>query len=125
MAKYGKQSKKVEREVAKIRSLIVDRELINEKAPRRRKEKGARFLSRVVARIEREIIDNLETKLTLKGWSISTLIHDEIIIQHPEVDRIHHDLVVALTRDAKLVIWNFESARGWAPGTLDVNFISY
>ena len=72
---------KVEREAANARSLIVDRELRDNKASR--KEKEARVLARAAERIERELIDNLEANLTLKGWSISTLIHDEIIIQHP------------------------------------------
>ena len=88
-------------------------------------EKEARILSRAAERTERELIDNLEANLTLKGWSISTLIHDEIIIQHPGDNRIRHDLLAALTRDAKLVVRNFENARGWAPGTLDINFGSY
>ena len=114
---------KVDREVAKARSLIVDSELKNGKASR--KEKEARVLSRAAERTERELIDNLDANLTLKGWSISTLIHDEIIIQHRGDSRIHHDLVAALTRDAKLVVRNFENARGWAPGTLDINFGSY
>ena len=114
---------KVEREVAKARSLTVDSELRNGKASR--KEKEARVLSRAAERTEREPIDNLEAKLTLKGWSISTLIHDEIIIHHPGDSRIHHDLIAALTRDAKLVARNFENARGWAPGTLDINFSTY
>ena len=114
---------KVEREAANARSLIVDRELRDNKASR--KEKEARVLARAAERIERELIDNLEANLTLKGWSISTLIHDEIIIQHRGDSRIHHDLVAAHTRDAKLVVRNFENARGWAPGTLDINFGSY
>ena len=114
---------KVEREVAKARSLIVDREFRNGKASR--KEKEARVLSRAAERTERELIDNLEANLTLKGWSISALIHDEMIIQHPGYNRIRHDLVAALTRDAKLVVRNFENVRSWAPGTLDINFSSY
>ena len=115
--------KKVEREVAKARSLIVDRELKNGKASR--KEKEARILSRAAERMERELIDNLETDLTLKGWSISTLIHDEIIIQRPVDEKIHHDSVDALSRDAKLALRKFENKKGWAPGTLDVNVGSY
>ena len=118
-----KQMEKVEREVAKARSLIVDSELKNGKASR--KEKEARVLSRAAERMERELIDNLETDLTLKGWSISTLIHDEIIIQRPVDEKIHHDLVNALSRDAKLALRNFENTKGWAPGTLDVNVGSY
>ena len=114
---------KVEREVAKARSLIVDREFRNGKASR--KEKEARVLSRAAERTERELIDNLETDLTLKGWSISTLIHDEIIIQRPVDEKIYHDLVNALSRDAKLALRNFENTKGWAPGTLDVNVGSY
>ena len=114
---------KVEREVAKGRSRIVDCELRNGKASR--KEKEARVLSRAAERTEREPIDNLEAKLTLKGWSISTLIHDEIIIQHPGDNRIRHDVVAALTRDAKLVVRNFENAKGWTPGILDISFSSY
>ena len=55
---------KVEREVAKARSLIVDREFRNGKASR--KEKEARVLSRAAERMERERIDNLEADLTLK-----------------------------------------------------------
>ena len=114
---------KVEREVAKARSLIVDREFRNGKASR--KEKEARVLSRAAERTERELTENLETDLTLKGWSISTLIHDEIIIQRPVDEKIHHDLVAALSRDAKLALRNFENTKGWAPGTLDVNVGSY
>ena len=112
---------KVEREVAKARSLIVDREFRNGNASR--KEKEARVLSRAAEKMERELIDNLETDLTLKGWSISTLIHDEIIIQRPVDEKIHHDLVNALSRDAKLALRNFENTKGWAPGTLDVNVV--
>ena len=114
---------KVEREVATARSLSVDRELRNGKAYP--KEKEARVLSRAAERTELELIDNLETDLTLKGWSISTLIHDEIIIQRPVDEKIHHDLVNALSRDAKLALRNFEITKGWAPGTLDVNVCSY
>ena len=111
---------KVEREVAKARSLIVDREFRNGKASR--KEKEARVLSRAAERTERELTETLETDLTLKGWSISTLIHDEIIIQRPIDENIHLD---ALARDAKLALRNFENTKGWAPGTLDVNVCSY
>mgnify|MGYP003330790639 FL=1 len=114
---------KVEREVAKARSLIVDREFRNGKASR--KEKEARVLSRAAERTERELIDNLETDLTLKGWAISTLIHDEIIIQRPVDGKIRHDLVNTLSRDAELALRNFENMKGWAPGTLDVNVGSY
>ena len=115
---------KVEREVATARSLIVDRDFRNGKAYP--KEKEARVLSRAAERMERELIDNLETNLTLKGWSISTLIHDEIIIQRPVVDeKIHLDLIDALSRDAKLALRNFENTKGWAPGTLDVKVCSY
>ena len=114
---------KVEREVAKARSLIVDRELRNGKASR--KEKEARVLSRAAERTERELTENLETDLTLKGWSISTLIHDEIIIQRPIDEKIHIDFIDALSRDAKLALRNFENTKGWAPGTLDVNVCSY
>ena len=114
---------KVEREIAKARSLIVDREFRNGKASR--KEKEARILSRAAERMERELIDNLETDLTLKGWSISTLIHDEIIIQRPIDEKIHLDFIDALSRDAKLALRNFENTKGWAPGTLDVNVCSY
>ena len=110
---------KVEREVAKARSLIVDREFRNGKASR--KEKEARVLSRAAERTERELTENLETDLTLKGWSISTLIHDEIIIQRPIDEKMHLDFIDALSRDAKLVLRNFENTKGWAPGTLDVN----
>ena len=114
---------KVEREVAKARSHIVDHELKSEKASR--KEKETRVLSRAVERTERSIIDYLEANLTLKGWTISTLIHDEIVIQQPEDGRDHHASVETLTRDAKLIIRNFEMLRGWAPGTLGVNLITY
>ena len=114
---------KVERDVAKARNLTVDSELRNGKASR--KEKEARVLSRAAERTERELIDNLEANLTLKGWSTSTLIHDEIIIQHPGDNRIRHDLLAALTRDAKLVVRTFEIARDWAPETHYINFSSY
>ena len=114
---------KVEREVAKARSLIVDREFRNGKASR--KEKEARVLSRAAERMERELSDNLETDFTLKGWSISTLIHDEIIIQRPVDETTHHNSVDAFSRDAKLALRNFENTKGWAPGTLDVNVGSY
>ena len=114
---------KVEREVAKARSLIVDREFRNGKASR--KEKEARVLSRAAERTERELTENLETDLTLKGWSISTLIHDEIIIQRPVDEKIHRELVDAISRDTKLALRNFENTKGWAPGTLDVNVGSY
>ena len=114
---------KVEREVAKPRSLIVDREFRNGKASR--KEKEARVLSCAAERMERELIDNLETDLTLKGWSISTLIHDEIIIQRPVDETTNHNSVDALSRDAKLALRKFENKKGWAPGTLDVNVGSY
>ena len=113
---------KVEREVAKARNLIVDRELRNGKASR--KEKEARVLSRAAERTERELTENLETDLTLKGWSISTLIHDEIIIQRPIDEKIHLDFIDALSRDAKLALRNFENTKGCAPGTLDVNVCS-
>ena len=89
------------------------------------KEEEARVLSRAAERTERELTENLETDLTLKGWSISTLIHDEIIIQRPVDEKIHHDSVDALSRDAKLALRNFENTKGWAPGTLDVNVFSY
>ena len=114
---------KVEREIAKARSLIVDREFRNGKASR--KEKEARVLSRAAERTEQERIDNFETDLTMKGWSISTLIHDEIIIQRPIDEKMHLDFIDALSRDAKLVLRNFENTKGWAPGTLDVNVCSY
>ena len=65
---------KVEREVAKARSLIVDRELRNGKASR--KEKEARVLSRAAERMERERIDNLEADLTLKGSLSRVLVID-------------------------------------------------
>ena len=113
----------VEREVAKARSLIVDSELRNGKASR--KEKEARVLSRAAERTERKLIDNLDANLTLKDWSISALIHDEMIIQHPGYNRIRHDLVAARTRDEELVVRTFENAKGWAPGTLDINFSTY
>ena len=99
--------------------------IVNRNGKASRKEKEARILSRAAERMERELIDNLETDLTLKGWSISTLIHDEIIIQRPIDEKIHHDFIDALSRDAKLALRNFENTTGWAPGTLDVNVCSY
>ena len=72
---------RIEREVIKTRGLIVNHKISNHRV--HRNEKEARVLSRATERTEREIMDNLEANLSLKGWTISTLIHDEIFIHHP------------------------------------------
>ena len=78
---------KVEREVAKARSLIVDSELRNGKAPR--KEKEARVLSRAAERTERELTDNPEANFkaglsprlsTMKSSSITPEIVESTTI---------------------------------------------
>ena len=111
---------RIEREIIKARGLIVDFEIKNERASKREKE--TRVLFRAVERIEREIMENLEAHLTPKGWKISTLIHDEIVVQQTVVVRNQQEVFEALARDSKLTLRRFEEARGWAPGTIDANF---
>ena len=122
-AKRSLSMEKIEREVIRARGLIVDHEIKKGTASRKEKETGV--LSRSVERVEREIVDTLEAHLTRKGWTISTLIHDEIIIQRPRNDKCQSDSVEALVRESKLVLRSFEEARGWAPGTLDAKLCTY
>ena len=114
---------RVEREVAKARGLIVDSEKRNNRASNNEKE--TRALSRAVERIERSIMENLEAHLTLKGWTTSTLIHDEIVIQHHIDSRNQQDIFDSLFRDSKMILRCFEEERGWSPGTIDLNLCKY
>ena len=84
-----------------------------------------RALSRAVERIERSIMENLEAHLTLKGWTTSTLIHDEIVIQHHIGSRNQQDIFDTLFRDSKMILRCFEEGRGWSPGTIDLNLCKY
>jgi hypothetical protein len=114
---------RVEREVKKARGLIVDSEKKNSRASDHEKE--TRVISRAVERVERSIMENLEACLTLKGWTTSTLLHDEIIIQ-PHVDsRKQCDILEKLFNDSKIVLRCFEVERGWSPGAIDLNLCKY
>ena len=71
---------RIGREVIKARGLTVDHEISNHRA---HKSEEARVLFRATERTEREIMDNLEANLSLKGWTISTIIHDEMFTHRP------------------------------------------
>ena len=114
---------RIGREVIKARGLTVDHEISNHRAHKSAEE--ARVLFRATERTEREIMDNLEANLSLKGWTISTLIHDEIFIHHPIEHTCLQNLSETLLEDATLVGRSFEEAKSWAPGTLGPKVTPY
>ena len=89
------------------------------------KEKEVSVLPRVVEKTERAITETIERHLAQRGWVTTTLIHDELVIQRSsDTDTQQHE-TEALEHDTKVAIRRFEEARGWAPGTLDMNITTF
>ena len=70
-------------------------------------------------------MEMLEGHLAHYGWTTSTLIHDEVVIRRLSDSTTNQSKTDALLRDTKVAIRRFEEARGWAPGTLDINITVY
>ena len=99
--------------------LIVDDEI---KAGRANPgDKPARILSRTVERVEEEIIAGLISHLKEQGWVTSSLIHDEIVVQHSNRFLSPNEELQSLCHNSKLGFRAFEDSRGWPPGSLRVD----
>ena len=84
-------------------------------------DKPARILSRTVERVEEEIIAGLMSHLKEQGWVTSSLIHDEIVVQHSNRFLNPNEELQSLCHNSKLGFRAFEDSRGWPPGSLRVD----
>ena len=71
---------RLEKKIKAARMLITDDEIKEGRASPG--DKPTRILSRTVERVEEEIIAGLMSHLKEQGWVTSSLIHDEIVVQH-------------------------------------------
>ena len=109
---------RLEKEIKAARVLIIDDEIKNGKAGN--VDKPTRTLSRAIERIEEELMAGVISYLQDHGWVTSSLIHDEIIIQHSAKFLTPNDELQSLTSNAKLSLRKFEDSRGWPPGSLQI-----
>ena len=110
---------RLEKEIKEARMLITDDEI---KAGRASPgDKPARILSRTVERVEEEIIAELISHLKEQGWVTSSLIHDEIVVQHSNRFLNPNEELQSLCHNSKLGFRAFEDSRGWPPGSLRVD----
>ena len=113
---------RLEKEVTKIRAVVVDIEVQSNRASA--KTKDTKTLSKTVERIEERIMGSLSGKLAEKGWATTTLIHDELILKHSARFENHSDESTSLARDSASALRIFEESCGWPPGTLAVKICS-
>ena len=107
---------KLEKEILKARVLVTDNEVRKGAASAHWKE--TKTLSRAIEKIEEEITQNLSIRLADKGWTTTTLIHDELILSHSACFPSRCDEIDALRLETTLALRCFEDSRGWPPGTL-------
>ena len=71
-------------------------------------DKPTRILSRTVERVEEEIIAGLMSHLKEQGWVTSSLIHDEIVVQHSKRFRNPNEELQSLCHISRLGLRAFE-----------------
>ena len=110
---------RLEKEIKHARVLIVEDEVRNGRASQG--DKPTKILSRAVERIEEELMAMIISHLGGQGWSTTSLIHDEITIQHSVKFLNQNEELQFLTTAAKLSLRNFEDFRGWPSGSLQID----
>ena len=110
------------KEISKIRVIIADTEIQSGRVPASTKD--TRILSKVVERVEEEIMSSLSKKLLERSWHTTTLIHDELILKQSARFSSHSEESASLNSEASFSLREYEDFRGWPPGTLGVKICS-
>ena len=101
-----------EREVARARILLVDRERRRSSERLSRKDKSV--LSMILQREEESVMRVIREKIGSAGWHIGTLIHDAVVITRDGRD----DERGELERNATAAVREACSQGGWDPDLL-------
>ena len=68
---------------------------------------------------------SLSRTMCKRGWTTTTLIHDEIVIRPSIRFDSKYSELQELNRETELALRNYEERKGRPPGTLGANIYSY